>query len=171
MARAGQIWLDGTNAGKPVKDTPVKVGVKVASYKLDPEAQEAALRERQLAQMGNLEYMRNTEAYHLGLAKMSTGAREAAEAADRDPRLIANQRPPSKWPIRILCGCMLVMFATLLVLTFYVMRLTHPTLPTSDSGAASQGVSQAQEAAEGQKGRVEHQDVATSTQLHTTRPR
>lgn len=161
-----QIWGNGPHAGEEVKNTPIKIR-SGDSLKMDPDASEAALRRAELARMGDIGFLKNRAEYHAALAEMSAGALKAAEAVDRDPRLVANQMPPSKWPLRILVAAMLALFFTMLVVMWRVERMGRPTLPSPSDEAPRRGVLSRSRAVPERQGR---EVVASSTHMRTGEP-
>jgi hypothetical protein len=151
--RAGdEVWLDGENAGKRVKDTPIKIKAGVA-YKLDPEAR---LDRQQLKAMEDPGWLQTQAEYHSKLGSAFADFHAATIMAQENPRLVATQRPPSKWPLRLLLAAMLVMLATVLVLAWQVAKLArNPTLPSQGGETAILEPARASQVARGEQGRVE----------------
>lgn len=165
MESSKKLWLGGENHLKPVgRSIRVPAGT---SFKIDPGEAEAALKQSELARLGELGRLRNTEAYHAALHKMSTGRREAHEAIEADPSLIAVQRPASPWPLRILVACMLLMFGTVLGLAWQVSRIGRSTLPSRAAETPSGGVVEHSRVEPTRQGRAV---VAKSTHMRTGEP-
>lgn len=128
-----KIWLNGPNRGKEVSQTPIKIR-QGDSLKLDNEAN---LTEHQLSAMQDKEWLLKQSKFFGHMHTATTSFYDAAVMADEDPRLLANQRPPSRWPLRLLVGAMLVLVALVCGLSWRVMILsTRSTLPSRDANAA-----------------------------------
>lgn len=100
---------------------------------------EGSLTMGEIRSLDEPQWIAEQAAYFADMATWKKAQASALERVQRYPRLIATQRPPSKWPMRLLVGSMALTLCAVLVLAWYVARAVNPALPSQGATAEAPG--------------------------------
>lgn len=152
------VWLNGPDAGKPVRDRPIRN----RSFKIDHEAAELGMGAEQLERLDQVGVLKKRAAYASALADRTKADVEIAELVQHDRWLLGAQRPPPRrWPVVALLA---VQALTLGLLLWVMTRASqpYPSLPARESASDARDRPQKGAASgQGRVGRADSGPVAT----------
>lgn len=149
------VWLNGPDAGKPVRDRPIRA----RSFKIDHEAAELGLAPEQLARLDQLGVLQKRAAYAKALSERAEADVAIAELVQHDRWLLgAQDRKPRRWSVYALVVVQALTVGTLL---WVLTKTSHPYPTLSPAReAASDASESAPEASAVRQGGVVRKPIA-----------